>query len=72
MKIPCVCMNSCISKISFSLKHAVHLHTLEVGKQAHKFLSKGEGKGIPITTLSILIQYSRHFSHRQNLTTGKC
>ena len=25
-------------------KHAVHLHMLEVGRQAHKVLSKGEGK----------------------------
>ena len=40
---------------------SVHLHMLEVGKQAHKFLSKGESKGIHITTLSILTQYSRYF-----------
>jgi len=38
---------------------------LEVEKQAHKFLSKGEGNGeanaIRITMLSILIQYGTHF-----------
>ena len=62
MKIPCVHMNSCIYEIFFVTKHAVHLHKVEVGKQAHQILSKEEGKCIHITMLSILIQYSRHFS----------
>ena len=43
------------------LKHALHLHMLEVGKQAHKFLSEEEGKGIHI------IAHIAGIYHRANL-----
>ena len=51
MKIPCICIlcvNVASYEISFLLS-VLFIRMLEVGKQAHKILSKGKGRGIHIT-----------------------